>query len=115
MSRMVTTWWSLAPAVSQLSLMGSRATVSDILFKFLSPRARQAPAVRARSFSSNMRDNNGVNYARIVPVISASTGVAIGYYLYQQGPGPLKIGLVPEEQKCAHCIYHDGPCYRGRS
>ncbi|KAK2922736.1 Cupredoxin [Fusarium oxysporum f. sp. vasinfectum] len=104
MSRMMTRWWSLAPAVSQLSSMGSRATVSDILFKFLSPRARQAPVIRARSFSSNMRDNNEVNYARIVPVISASTGVAIGYYLYQLGPGPLKMGLVPEEQRCAHCV-----------
>ncbi|KAM5361755.1 hypothetical protein ACJA88_014343 [Fusarium oxysporum] len=114
MSRVVTTWWNLAPTVSQLSSTGSRATVSDTLFKFLSPRARQAPVIRARSFSSKMRDNNGVNYARIVPVISASTGVAIGYYLCQQGLEPLKMGLVPEEQKCAHCVNEKPTIIQGK-
>ncbi|KAJ4077185.1 hypothetical protein NW769_015305 [Fusarium oxysporum] len=93
MSRMMTTWWNLAPAASQLSSTGSRATVYVTLFKVLCPRARQAPVIQARFFSSKIRDNNGVNYAHIVPVISASTGVVIGYYLYQQGPGLLKMGL----------------------
>lgn len=107
MSRLVTTCWSLSPAASQLCSMGSRAAVSTALRTTLSRQARRAPAVRIRSFTSKPRVNNGANYARLVPVVAASTGIALGYYLYQRGPSPVRMDLTPP--KCHNCVDENVP------
>lgn len=102
MTRLVTTCRSLVPAASQLCSMGSRAAVSTALRATLSRQARRAPAVGVRSFTSKPRVNNGANYARLVPVVAASTGLALGYYLYQRGSTPVRMDLTPP--KCHNCV-----------
>ncbi|KAH7254980.1 copper-containing nitrite reductase [Fusarium solani] len=106
MTRLVTCW-NLAPAASQLCSMGSRAAVSTALRATLSRQVRRAPAVGVRSFTSKPRVNNGANYARLVPVAAASTGLALSYYLYHRGPAPARMDLTPP--KCHNCVDENVP------
>lgn len=107
MTRLVTTCWSFAPAASHLCSMGSRAAASTVLRATLSRQARRAPAVGVRSFTSKPRINNGAKYARLVPVVAASTGLALGYYLYQRGSAPVRMGLT--SPKCPNCVDENVP------
>ncbi|KAF5969236.1 multicopper oxidase [Fusarium bulbicola] len=107
MSRMVATCWSPAPATRQLFPVVSRAAVSTAFIRNLSLSAKGAPVIGARSFSSDPRFKRRANRSRLTPALAVSAGLALGYYLYQRGPQPVKLGLVPEKPekpKCAHCV-----------
>lgn len=104
MSRMVTTCWTLAPVTSQILPIASRAAASTAFVRNLSLPARRGPVIGARSFSSNTRSNSRVRHTRLAPALALSTGLAFSYYLYQRGSQPVKLGLVPEKPKCAHCV-----------
>ncbi|KAM5359614.1 hypothetical protein ACJZ2D_014335 [Fusarium nematophilum] len=95
---------ALAPAAGRLSLLATRGVITTALRTPALPRqARRAPAIGARSFSSKSRASNGANYARFVPIAAATTGLALGIYLYQRGPAPVKMKLAAEP-KCHACV-----------
>ncbi|KAJ3518638.1 hypothetical protein NM208_g14445 [Fusarium decemcellulare] len=109
MTRLMATCWNLAPAASQLSLMGSRgaltAALGATLSRRLSQHARRAPSIGARCYSSKSHVNNGPNYARYVPIVAASTGLALGAYLYKRGgTSPVKMELTPKCHNCPHIM-----------
>lgn len=104
MSRRVTTCWTLAPVTSQILPIAGRAAASTAFFRNLSLPTKRGPVIGARSFSSNTRTNTRVSHTRLAPALAVSTGLAFSYYLYQRGPQPVKLGLVPEKPKCAHCV-----------
>jgi len=104
MPHMVITCWTLAPVASQILPIATRAPLSTALVRDLSLPTKRDPMTRARSFSSNTRFNSRVSHSRLAPILAVSTGLAFSYYIYQRGSQPVKLGLVPEKPKCAHCV-----------